>query len=64
MNEQCQVAVYAEFRRDWVEALRFYEEAYRVLREVYSSAFGCNSKFRYVQFSAVVLLIFYCLILE
>ncbi|XP_010029555.2 trafficking protein particle complex subunit 11 [Eucalyptus grandis] len=28
------VAVYAEFRRDWVEALRFYEEAYRVLREM------------------------------
>lgn len=29
-----QVAVYAEFRRDWAEALRFYEEAYRALREV------------------------------
>ncbi|RWW87172.1 hypothetical protein BHE74_00004027 [Ensete ventricosum] len=28
------VAVYAEFRRDWAEALRFYEEAYRALREV------------------------------
>ncbi|KAL1820489.1 hypothetical protein ACET3Z_015358 [Daucus carota] len=27
-------AVYAEFRRDWVEALRFYEDAYRVLREM------------------------------
>ncbi|PRQ47168.1 putative Foie gras liver health family 1 [Rosa chinensis] len=28
------VAVYAEFRRDWVEALRFYEDAYHMLREV------------------------------
>ncbi|KAL8133790.1 hypothetical protein AgCh_009017 [Apium graveolens] len=27
-------AVYAEFRRDWVEALRLYEDAYRVLREM------------------------------
>ncbi|XP_028795308.1 trafficking protein particle complex subunit 11 isoform X2 [Neltuma alba] len=28
------VAVYAEFRNDWVEALRFYEEAYHTLREI------------------------------
>ncbi|KAF5204600.1 Trafficking protein particle complex subunit [Thalictrum thalictroides] len=28
------VAVYAEFRRDWVEALKFYEEAYHTLREM------------------------------
>ncbi|KAJ7944021.1 Trafficking protein particle complex subunit 11 [Quillaja saponaria] len=28
------VAVYAEFRRDWVEALRFYEDAYHTLREI------------------------------
>ncbi|GLT72909.1 hypothetical protein SLA2020_448040 [Shorea laevis] len=28
------VAVYAEFRRDWVEALRFYEDAYQTLREM------------------------------
>ncbi|KAK9164858.1 hypothetical protein Scep_000049 [Stephania cephalantha] len=28
------VAVYAEFRRDWAEALRFYEEAYHTLREM------------------------------
>ncbi|GKV21863.1 hypothetical protein SLEP1_g31801 [Rubroshorea leprosula] len=27
------VAVYAEFRRDWVEALKFYEDAYHALRE-------------------------------
>lgn len=32
----CKVAVFAEFRRDWAEALRLYEEAYHVLREVYS----------------------------
>ncbi|KAJ3696579.1 hypothetical protein LUZ61_000284 [Rhynchospora tenuis] len=28
------IAIYAEFRRDWSEALKFYEEAYRVLREM------------------------------
>ncbi|KAF4391797.1 hypothetical protein F8388_017392 [Cannabis sativa] len=28
------VAVYAEFRRDWVEAIRFYEDAYHTLREM------------------------------
>lgn len=28
------VSVYAEFRRDWVEALKFYETAYAVLHEI------------------------------
>ncbi|XP_061351446.1 uncharacterized protein LOC133296470 [Gastrolobium bilobum] len=28
------VAVYAEFRSDWAEALKFYEEAYHTLREI------------------------------
>ncbi|KAK6922486.1 Trafficking protein particle complex subunit 11 [Dillenia turbinata] len=28
------VAVYAEFRRDWVEALRYYEDGYHGLREM------------------------------
>jgi hypothetical protein len=28
------VAVYAEFRRDWVAALKFYETAYSLLQEV------------------------------
>ncbi|PON44825.1 Foie gras liver health family [Parasponia andersonii] len=28
------VAVYAEFRRDWVEAIRFYEDAYHTVREM------------------------------
>ncbi|KAL5752309.1 hypothetical protein ACOSP7_022493 [Xanthoceras sorbifolium] len=28
------VAVFAEFRRDWVEALRFYEDAYHTVREM------------------------------
>ncbi|KAB5534862.1 hypothetical protein DKX38_017948 [Salix brachista] len=32
------VAVYAEFRRDWVEALRFYEDAYQILREMVGTA--------------------------
>uniref|UniRef100_A0A0A9DPP4 Uncharacterized protein n=1 Tax=Arundo donax TaxID=35708 RepID=A0A0A9DPP4_ARUDO len=31
------VAVYAEFRRDWPEALKFYEEGIRGLREVHWS---------------------------
>lgn len=34
-----QVAIYAEFRRDWPEALKFYEEGVRVLREVITSLF-------------------------
>jgi hypothetical protein len=29
-----QVAVYAEFRRDWVVALKSYETAYSLLQEV------------------------------
>lgn len=29
-----QVAIYAEFRRDWAEALRMYEDGYQALREV------------------------------
>ncbi|KAF8409877.1 hypothetical protein HHK36_002395 [Tetracentron sinense] len=33
-EEISRVAVYAEFHRDWVEALRFYEDAYHVLREM------------------------------
>lgn len=32
------VAVYAEFRRDWVEALRFYEDAYHALREMVATS--------------------------
>ncbi|CAK7357578.1 unnamed protein product [Dovyalis caffra] len=32
------VAVYAEFQRDWVEALRFYEDAYHILREMVGTA--------------------------
>ncbi|XP_065857496.1 uncharacterized protein [Euphorbia lathyris] len=32
------VAVYAEFRRDWVEALKFYEDAYNILREMSGAA--------------------------
>ncbi|KAJ6776653.1 FOIE GRAS [Salix koriyanagi] len=36
LNVRCcfKVAVYAEFRRDWVEALRFYDDAYHILREM------------------------------
>ncbi|XP_050227586.1 uncharacterized protein LOC126677146 isoform X2 [Mercurialis annua] len=32
------VAVYAEFRRDWAEALKFYEDAYHILREMVGTA--------------------------
>ncbi|CAN0898699.1 Trafficking protein particle complex subunit 11 [Linum grandiflorum] len=32
------VAVYAEFRRDWAEALRFYEDAYSMLRQMVSTS--------------------------
>ncbi|GAB4847648.1 hypothetical protein Ancab_026709 [Ancistrocladus abbreviatus] len=32
------VAVYAEFRRDWVEALKFYEDAYHTLREIIATS--------------------------
>ncbi|PIN18622.1 hypothetical protein CDL12_08701 [Handroanthus impetiginosus] len=28
------VAIYAEFRRDWLEALKFYEDSYHALREM------------------------------
>ncbi|XP_017969396.1 PREDICTED: trafficking protein particle complex subunit 11 [Theobroma cacao] len=32
------VAVHAEFRRDWVEALRFYEDAFHALREMVATS--------------------------
>nr|GME01446.1 COP9 signalosome complex subunit 4 [Ipomoea batatas] len=32
------VAVYAEFRRDWGEALRMYDDAYHVLRDIVSTS--------------------------
>ncbi|CAL1366675.1 unnamed protein product [Linum trigynum] len=32
------VAVYAEFRRDWIEALNFYEDAYHILRQMVSTS--------------------------
>eukprot|EP01018_Ginkgo_biloba_P032269 Gb_22022 [translate_table: standard] len=31
------VAVYAEFRRDWVEALKFYQNAYTILQEMFNT---------------------------
>ncbi|MFS7969740.1 hypothetical protein Hanom_Chr09g00812701 [Helianthus anomalus] len=42
------VAIYAEFRRDWAEALRMYEDGYHALREVRfpkrlnKGVFGCK----------------------
>ncbi|CAN1169740.1 Trafficking protein particle complex subunit 11 [Linum perenne] len=40
LNIRCcfKVAVYAEFRRDWAEALRFYDDAYHMLRQMVSTA--------------------------
>ncbi|KAJ7953252.1 Trafficking protein particle complex subunit 11 [Quillaja saponaria] len=39
------VTVYAEFRRDWVEALRFYEDAYHTLREIVGVSTRLPAKF-------------------
>ncbi|CAL9753822.1 unnamed protein product [Musa acuminata subsp. burmannicoides] len=47
------VAVYAEFRRDWAEALRFYEEAYRALREMIATSTRLPPVQRLVEIKAV-----------
>ncbi|XP_042508074.1 trafficking protein particle complex subunit 11-like isoform X2 [Macadamia integrifolia] len=48
------VAVYAEFRRDWVEALRFYEDAYRALREMVGTSTRLPAIQRLVEIKTVV----------
>lgn len=48
------VAVYAEFRRDWVEALRMYEDAYRVLREMIGTSTRLPAIQRLVEIKMVV----------
>ncbi|XP_068648331.1 uncharacterized protein [Aristolochia californica] len=47
------VAVYAEFRRDWAEALRFYEEGYNALREMVGTSTRLPPTQRLVEIKAV-----------
>ncbi|KAI5057496.1 hypothetical protein GOP47_0027511 [Adiantum capillus-veneris] len=47
------VAVYAEFRRDWVEALKYYESAYALLQEVVSTPMEMQPVQRRVEFKTV-----------
>lgn len=47
------VAVYAEFRRDWPEALKFYEEGIRVLREMIGTSTRLPPAQRLVEIKAV-----------
>nr|DAD46481.1 TPA_asm: hypothetical protein HUJ06_016418 [Nelumbo nucifera] len=47
------VAVYAEFRRDWGEALRFYEDAYRALREIIGTSTRLPAIQRLVEIKSV-----------
>ncbi|KAK1259025.1 hypothetical protein QJS04_geneDACA001450 [Acorus gramineus] len=48
------VAVYAEFRRDWAEALRFYEDGYHALREMVGITTRLPPIQRLVEIKAVV----------
>eukprot|EP00267_Zea_mays_P047269 XP_020399712.2 trafficking protein particle complex subunit 11-like [Zea mays] len=47
------VAIYAEFRRDWPEALKFYEEGVRVLREMIGTSTRLPPTQRLVEIKAV-----------
>lgn len=47
------VAIFAEFRRDWAEALRFYEDAYRLLREMVGTSTRLPPVQRLVEIKAV-----------
>ncbi|KAL3675158.1 hypothetical protein R1sor_025106 [Riccia sorocarpa] len=47
------VAVYAEFRRDWVTALKFYETAYSLLQEVITAHMELQPVQRIVELKAV-----------
>ncbi|XP_008787021.2 trafficking protein particle complex subunit 11 [Phoenix dactylifera] len=48
-----EAAVYAEFRRDWAEALRFYEDGYRALREMIGTSTRLPPIQRLVEIKAV-----------
>ncbi|KAL3828855.1 hypothetical protein ACJIZ3_017657 [Penstemon smallii] len=47
------VAVYAEFRRDWAEALRLYEDAYHALREMVGTSTRLPPIQRLVEIKAI-----------
>ncbi|GAB2279382.1 hypothetical protein Dimus_014026 [Dionaea muscipula] len=47
------VAVYAEFRRDWVEALKFYEDGYHIVREMIATSTRLPAIQRLVEIKAV-----------
>ncbi|KAL4572642.1 hypothetical protein LXL04_019423 [Taraxacum kok-saghyz] len=47
------VAIYAEFRRDWVEALRMYEDGYHALREMIGTSTRLPAIQRLVEIKAV-----------
>ncbi|XP_023763383.1 uncharacterized protein LOC111911869 isoform X1 [Lactuca sativa] len=47
------VAIYAEFRRDWVEALRMYEDGYHALREMIGTSTRLPPIQRLVEIKAV-----------
>ncbi|KAJ4962840.1 hypothetical protein NE237_022779 [Protea cynaroides] len=47
------VAVYAEFRRDWIEALRFYEDAYHALHEIIGTSARLPATQRLVEIKTV-----------
>ncbi|XP_042010212.1 trafficking protein particle complex subunit 11-like [Salvia splendens] len=47
------VAIYAEFRRDWLEALKFYEDAYHGLREMVGTSTRMPPIQRLVEIKAV-----------
>eukprot|EP00250_Pteridium_aquilinum_P016026 c22902_g1_i1 orf=394-4026(-) len=47
------VAVYAEFRRDWVEALKYYESAYTLLQEVVTTPMELQPVQRLVELKTV-----------
>ncbi|XP_039146437.1 trafficking protein particle complex subunit 11 isoform X1 [Dioscorea cayenensis subsp. rotundata] len=55
LNIRCcfKVAVYAEFRRDWAEALRCYEDAYGALREMVGTSTRLPPIQRLVEIKAV-----------
>ncbi|KAI3515077.1 hypothetical protein L1887_13827 [Cichorium endivia] len=47
------VAIYAEFRRDWVEALRMYEDGYHALREMIGTSTRLPPIQRLVEIKAI-----------
>uniref|UniRef100_A0A7N0TQY9 Trafficking protein particle complex subunit 11 domain-containing protein n=1 Tax=Kalanchoe fedtschenkoi TaxID=63787 RepID=A0A7N0TQY9_KALFE len=61
MNIRCcfKVAVYAEFRRDWAEALRLYEDAYHALREMVATSTRLPATQRLVEIKTIAELLYF-----